>query len=64
MAKEFDGEDPLRPILRETLEKTKDEVRILYEHLSRLETLELEEPGEELLDLLKQSFDRGKRLSG
>ena len=64
VAQEFDGEDPLRPILRETLEKTKGEIRSLHEHLSKIEPLELLEPEEEIMAALNEFFARGKRLSG
>jgi hypothetical protein len=62
VAVEFDGEDPLRPIMREVLENTRKKLTALHEYLSIEEPLELPEPGEEVMEIVQTYFDNGKRL--
>jgi hypothetical protein len=62
VALEFDGEDPLRPRMREILDKTKKKLGDLHELLSQMEPLELEEPDEDSLYLARTYFEKGKEL--
>ena len=62
VAREFDGEDPLRPIMRGIVETTRKKLTDLHEVLSAVQPLELSEPGEEALDLVRTYFESGKRL--
>jgi len=62
VAEEFDGEDPLRPIMRGIVETTRKKLTDLHEVLSSPDSIELKEPGEEALDLVRTYFENGKRL--
>ncbi len=64
VAKEFDGEDPLRPIMRGVVEKTRKKLTDLHEVLTAAEELELKEPDEEAMDLARTYFENGVRLMG
>ena len=62
VAREFDGEDPLRPIMRGVVETTRKKLTDLHEVLSSRDPIELKEPGEEALHLARTYFENGKRL--
>jgi len=62
VAKEFDGEDPLRPIMRGVVEKTRRRLTDLHEVLSAAGEIELKEPDEEAMDLARTYFENGRRL--
>jgi hypothetical protein len=62
VAVEFDGEDPLRPIMRVVVEKTRKHLTNLHKLLSLEEPLELTGPDEEALELVRTYFEKGKRL--
>jgi len=62
VAVEFDGEDPLRPIMRGVLEATRKKLTALHEYLSIEEPLALPEPSEEVMEIVQNYFDNGKRL--
>jgi hypothetical protein len=62
VAKEFDGEDPLRPVMRGIMEKTRSKLVHLHATLAVIEPLELREPDDETLDLARTYFENGRRL--
>ena len=62
VAREFDGEDPLRPVMRAVVEKTRKMLMDLHEVLSAARPLELKEPDEEAMDLARTFFENGRRL--
>lgn len=63
VAKEFGGQDPARPVIRESLEKSKRTVQELREGLQRIgEAFDLPEPSEEQLKLLREIVERAERL--
>ena len=62
VAREFDGEGPLRPIMRGIVAKTRKKLTDLHEVLSSREPVELKEPDEEALNLARTYFDNGRRL--
>jgi hypothetical protein len=62
VAEEFDGEDPLRPIMRGVVEKTRRDLTNLHEVLSVEEPLELPEPDEEEMALARIYFENGRKL--
>ncbi len=64
VAAEFDGEDPLRPIMRGVVETTRKKLSDLHEVLAAVEELELKEPDEEAMDLARTYFENGVRLMG
>ena len=62
LAQEFDGEDPLLPIMRSALEKARRDLTLLAKGLAKPEPLELQEPDEEAMTLARKHFDNGYRL--
>ena len=62
VADEFDGEDPLRPIMRGIVEKTRGKLTRLHELLAAVRPLELEEPDEEAMELVRTYFEKSWRL--
>ena len=56
VAVEFEGEDPLRPIMRGVLETTRQKLMALHEYMSIEEPLELPQPGEEVMELVQIYF--------
>jgi hypothetical protein len=62
LAVEFDGADPLRSIMGDVLETTRNNLTALHEYLSIEEPLEVPEPGEEVMEIVQTYFDNGKRL--
>ena len=54
--------DPLRPIMRSIVEKTRGKLTSLHEVLSAGEPLELKEPDEEAMELARTYFEKGKQL--
>jgi hypothetical protein len=62
VAQEFDGEDPLRPIMRDVLDTTRKKLTDLHAALSESEPLELKEPDEEEMELARAYFENGRRL--
>jgi hypothetical protein len=62
VAAEFDGWDPLRPILRDVVEKTRASLQLLHEFFSLSESTELPEPDDESLELVRAHFENGRRL--
>jgi hypothetical protein len=59
---EFDGEDPLRPVMRGIVEKTRSSLTQLHEFLSLREPFDLPEPDDEALELAQTYFENGRRL--
>jgi len=62
VATEFEGEDPLRPVMRGIVEATRRKLKDLHEVLNAAEPLKLEEPDEETLALARTYFENGRRL--
>ena len=62
VARAFDSEDPLRPVMRGIVEKTRKKLTDLHEVLSANVALELKEPDEEAMDLARSYFENGRRL--
>ena len=62
VAKEFGGEDPLRPIMRGVLDKTRKELSLLHELYSGKEALAVREPSQDALDVAQAYFAAGKSL--
>jgi hypothetical protein len=62
VALEFDGEDPLRPIMRKVLEKARRDLTLLHGAFNKDEPLELPEPDDEAMTLARKYFDNGYRL--
>jgi hypothetical protein len=62
LAQEFDGEDPLRPIMRGIVEKTRRDLSLLHSAFNEEAPLELPEPDEESMELARKYFDNGYRL--
>ena len=62
VAKEFAGEDPMRPIMRGVLDKTRKELSLLHELYSGKEALAVREPSQNALALAQTYFDAGKSL--
>ena len=54
VAEEFDGEDPLRPKLREMLEATSGSIKELAADPPTVECFELPEPSEEDVESLRR----------
>ena len=64
VAQEFDGEDPLRPVMRGIVEETRRQLTALHAVFTAMEPLELKEPDEESLELARTYFEKGRRLMG
>jgi hypothetical protein len=64
VAREFDGEDPLRTRMREILDGTKKKLIDLHKLLSQMEPFELQEPDEDAMDLARTYFEKGWELIG
>ena len=62
MARELEGEDPLRPVMRSLMERARKQLLGLHEVLSAAEPLELREPDVEALELARSYFEGGRRL--
>ena len=62
VALEFGGEDPLRPVMRSLVDKTRGRLKELHELLSVGEALELPEPDAEALRLARGYLEKGFRL--
>ncbi len=62
VAKEFGGGDPLRPIMRGVLDKTRKELSLLHELYSGKEALDIREPSRDALEVVQAYFDAGKSL--
>ena len=62
VAQDFDGEDPLRPVMRGIVEKARRKLANLHEVLAASGPLELKEPDEEALGLAWTYFENGRRL--
>ena len=62
VAREFGGEDVLRPIMRGILEEMRRVLSNLHEVLNELEPLDLTEPSEEEMALARTYFDKGVQL--
>ena len=61
-AGEFDGEDPLRPVMRKVLEKARYRLTELHAILTVVAPFEPPEPDEESLELARTYFESGRRL--
>ena len=59
---EFDGEDPLRPVMRGIVEKTRGSLTQLHEFLSLRGPFDLPEPDDDALELAETYFENGRRL--
>jgi len=55
---EFEGEDPLKPVVREALEDTKGKVQELAEAMAWAIGGELPEPDEPLVDAVRELLER------
>jgi hypothetical protein len=64
VALEFDGEDPLRSANREVLDSMRSRLTALHRVLASQKPLELSEPDEESLALIRTYFAKGQRLMG
>lgn len=62
VAEQFDGEDPLRPVMRGVLEKARLKLSTLHEFFSGKDAVEVTEPSEEALELVQTYFESGVRL--
>lgn len=62
VASEFDGEDPMRPVMRGVLEKARYRLTELHAILTVVGPFELPEPDEESLSLARKYFESGRRL--
>ena len=62
VSQEFDGEDPLRPVMRGIVEKTRLSLTQLHEFLSLREPFALPAPDDEALALAQTYFENGRRL--
>ena len=62
VASRFDGEDPLRPVMRGVLERARCRLTELHAILIVTEPFELPEPDEESLSLARSYFESGRRL--
>ena len=62
VAQEFDGEDPLRPVMRGILDRTRKKLSDLHELLSAIKPFELEEPDEDAMGLARTYFEKGLQL--
>ena len=62
VAQEFDGEDPLRPLMRGILNGARKKLSDLHELLSAIKPFELEEPDDDSMSLARTYFDKGKDL--
>ena len=62
VARELEGEDPMRPVMRSVLEKARERLLRLHELLSAAEPLDLQEPDEESMELARTYFESGRRL--
>jgi nitrogenase molybdenum-iron protein alpha/beta subunit len=61
VAKEFDGEDPLRPVMRGVLENARRDLSLLHEFFSGKEAVAVTQPSDEALQLAR-IFDKGVEL--
>jgi hypothetical protein len=61
-AAHFDGEDPLRPVTRETLDECRQSLLYLHPVAKVMSGCELKEPDEEWLRSVRFFVDRGKGL--
>jgi hypothetical protein len=64
VAVEFDREDPLRPIMRGVVEKTRKHLGNLHQLLSLEAPLALTAPDEEALEPVRSYFEKGRQLMG
>ena len=62
VAQDFEGEDPLRPRMREILNGTRKKLTELHELLSTLKPFELEEPDDHAMGLARTYFEKGTEL--
>ncbi len=62
VAREFGSEDPLRPIMRDVLDKTRKELSLLHELYSGKEAVEVREPSQDALEVVQAYFAAGKSL--
>ena len=62
VALEFDGVDPLRPVMRGILNRTKNKLSDLHELLSAINSFELEEPDDDAMGLARTYFEKGLQL--
>ena len=62
VAQEFDGEDPLRPIMRSVVDKTKAKLQEVHLLFNKIEPLELSDPDESEMELARAYFDSGRNL--
>jgi hypothetical protein len=62
VAVEFDGEDPLRPALRDCIEETRRHLEEVHHFLAEDKSAELPEPDEADIARVRDHFERGVRL--
>jgi len=62
VAMELEGEDPLRPVMRGVLEQARRDLKLLHEFFSGKEAIEVTQPSEEALELVRVYFDKGVEL--
>jgi hypothetical protein len=62
VAQQFDGEDPLRPVMRGVLEQARRDLSLLHEFFSGKEAVAVTQPSEEALELVRIYFDKGVEL--
>ena len=60
---EFEGEDPLRPVIRDVVEQTRKDLTTLHSFFALREPLELPEPDAETLDQVREFMAKGHGLS-
>jgi hypothetical protein len=62
VAQEFEGEDPLLPVMRGVMEKARRDLVLLREAFNQHESVELPEPDDGAMELARTYFDSGYRL--
>ena len=62
VAVSFNGEDPMRPVMRGVLEKARSKLSVMHEVFSGKEAIEVTVPTEEALELAQTYFDKGLQL--
>jgi hypothetical protein len=62
VAVEFDGEDPLRPALRDCIEETRRHLKEVHYFLAEDKTVGLPEPDDADVTAVRNHFERGVRL--
>jgi hypothetical protein len=62
VAAEFDGEDPLRPALRDCIEETRRHLEEVHHFLAEDKTTALPEPDDADVTWVREHFERGVRL--